>query len=336
MTVIANQVTNLLFTNIKSVDELSQAQLEAFIEQYPYFAPLHFLMAAKQDDGLATHTSVYNKALLHFPNAVTLNYLLQGGGDATIMVKETVTTEVSFESLFPHASKPQAIITETESENIEVVEEEVIPVADETVTEDVIIAQENIAVLEEEVSAVVEENIETDKTEIITPLPEAIVEENEEPLDEDDAPMENGPELVIPGLKIEAIDPKTAELTLTPVHMHTVDYFASLGIKFKEQDKPIEKFDRQLKSFTDWLKVIKKVPDTPSFKLGDMHAEKKVEEMAGLSLKNEKIITETMAEVWIKQGNKAKAIDVYEKLSLLDPTKSAYFATRIENLKKSN
>lgn len=320
MTVIANQVTNLLFTNIKSVDELSQAQLEAFIEQYPYFAPLHFLMAAKQNDGLATHTSVYNKALLHFPNAVVLNYLLQGGGDATVTVKETTAPKVNTESSV--ANEEEVIIEVTEPENITIVEEEVTPIVEEAME---ITETENVAVVEE---------VETKET--ITPEPEAIVDEDELPLDEDDAPLENGPELVIPGLKIEAIDPKTAELTLTPVHMHTVDYFAALGIKFKEQDKPVEKFDRQLKSFTDWLKVIKKVPDTPSFKLGDTHAEKKVEEMAGLSLKNEKIITETMAEVWIKQGNKAKAIDVYEKLSLLDPTKSAYFATRIENLKKSN
>jgi hypothetical protein len=40
-----------------------------------------------------------------------------------------------------------------------------------------------------------------------------------------------------------------------------------------------------------------------------------------------------MAEVWAKQGNADKAIRVYEKLSLLNPAKSPYFAGRIEQLK---
>ncbi len=328
MTVIANQVTNLLFTNIQSVDELSQAQLEAFIEQYPYFAPLHFLMAAKQNDTQAKHTSVYNKALLHFPNAIQLDYLLHGGGEAMFSVKHTVVTTEDIRSIIANAQETEKINAVTEHENITTVEEETViaekPVVIETTKEEKQVSIEETSVIEtpEKLATVVNEVAETEDE-----IDQPTLDENGE---------EDGPEIIIPGLKIEAIDPKTAELNLTPVHMHTVDYFASLGIKFKEQDKPIAKFDRQLKSFTDWLKVIKKVPDSPGLKLGDTHAEKKVEEMAGLSLKNEKIITETMAEVWIKQGNKAKAIDVYEKLSLLDPTKSAYFATRIENLKKSN
>jgi hypothetical protein len=41
-----------------------------------------------------------------------------------------------------------------------------------------------------------------------------------------------------------------------------------------------------------------------------------------------------MAEVWLKQGNKEKAADVYRKLSLRNPSKSAYFAAKIESLNK--
>jgi len=43
-----------------------------------------------------------------------------------------------------------------------------------------------------------------------------------------------------------------------------------------------------------------------------------------------------MAEVWIKQGNTAKAEEIYRKLSLLDPLKTAYFAAKIEDLKKTS
>ena len=65
-------------------------------------------------------------------------------------------------------------------------------------------------------------------------------------------------------------------------------------------------------------------------------AEKKVEQMAEHSIKEREIITVAMAEVWEKQGNKAKAIDIYSKLSLLEPSKSPYFAAKIEELKKTN
>ena len=41
-----------------------------------------------------------------------------------------------------------------------------------------------------------------------------------------------------------------------------------------------------------------------------------------------------MAEVLVKQGKIDKAVQVYIKLSFLDPDKSAYFAKKIEQLKE--
>jgi hypothetical protein len=45
------------------------------------------------------------------------------------------------------------------------------------------------------------------------------------------------------------------------------------------------------------------------------------------------ILTETMAEIFARQGKTGKAGELYQKLSLLNPAKSAYFAAKIENLK---
>lgn len=45
------------------------------------------------------------------------------------------------------------------------------------------------------------------------------------------------------------------------------------------------------------------------------------------------LVSETMAELFIKQGHPKKAIKVYEKLILIYPEKSTYFASRILNLK---
>jgi hypothetical protein len=49
---------------------------------------------------------------------------------------------------------------------------------------------------------------------------------------------------------------------------------------------------------------------------------------------NKDIISETLARLLAKQGYRDKAIQMYERLSLAFPEKSAYFAAEIEKLKK--
>jgi len=123
---------------------------------------------------------------------------------------------------------------------------------------------------------------------------------------------------------------ESKELLFEPYY--TVDYFASQGIQYKPEEAPTDKFGQQLKSFTDWLKVMKKLPLTEIGKSVDPKEERKVEQIAGQSLSSEEVVTEAMAEVWIKQGNLAKARELYQKLSLLEPSKSAYFASKINGL----
>lgn len=123
------------------------------------------------------------------------------------------------------------------------------------------------------------------------------------------------------------------ELTFEPYH--TVDYFASQGIKITADGQAQDKFGKQVKSFTDWLKTMKKLPLSEFGKTINASAEKGVENLAEHSVQDADVVTESMAEVWVKQGNIQKAAEVYQKLSLQNPSKSAYFAAKIQQLTSS-
>ena len=48
------------------------------------------------------------------------------------------------------------------------------------------------------------------------------------------------------------------------------------------------------------------------------------------------LVSEELAEIYLAQGLKCEAIEIYRKLSLLNSEKSIYFAEKIENIEKNN
>jgi len=121
--------------------------------------------------------------------------------------------------------------------------------------------------------------------------------------------------------------------------LHTSDYFASVGIKLSEEEKTAGNLGKQLKSFTDWLKTMKKVhaeqlKKTSSPAEVNLSAtESTIQKMAEKSNQENDVITEAMSDVLLQQGKADKAIEILEKLSLLNPGKSAYFAAKINQIK---
>ena len=182
------------------------------------------------------------------------------------------------------------------------------------------------------VSEVVEMNKEVEDVEVVNKVDEdeKVDEVGEVAKVAEVSKVIGGPNVEKVG-EAEKIEQKE-ELLFEP--LHTTDYFASQGIKLSEEVQTGDKLGKQLKSFTDWLKTMKKVgqgklpPTNPSIDLA-------VQNLAEKSNKEQEVLTESMAEVYIQQGKVEKANEIYKKLSLLNPAKSAYFAAKIELLKEN-
>ncbi len=74
-----------------------------------------------------------------------------------------------------------------------------------------------------------------------------------------------------------------------------------------------------------------KVSNNPS-ELEDAAIDKIIKQSAS---DNFKIVTETMAKIYLKQGNKDKALQIYRQLLADNPKKSVYFAARIKELEEN-
>ena len=116
---------------------------------------------------------------------------------------------------------------------------------------------------------------------------------------------------------------------------YTIDYFASQGIKLELDQNPKDELGQHLKKFTQWLKHMKKLgpEDATEVINRSNETEADIQRIADSSNTVREVVTEAMALVLEKQGKKDKAIELYTKLSFLNPDKSIYFANKIKTLK---
>ncbi|MEP7143421.1 MAG: hypothetical protein ABI707_11145 [Ferruginibacter sp.] len=141
------------------------------------------------------------------------------------------------------------------------------------------------------------------------------------------------PEIEPLNFKLNIDTTNTTEENITFEPLHTSDYFASIGVKLSGELNPSDKLGKQLKSFTEWLKTMKKIHNDQLSPLSGQ-ADMSIQKLAEESNKPDAVVTEAMADVLLLQGKAEKAIEVYKKLSLLNPSKSAYFAGKIDQLKE--
>lgn len=285
----------------KPLDETSVQELQKLTTEYPYFAPAQFLLLKKLDPGSEQYRDQFQKAILYYKNPPAFEYFIRDEHFEIALEEEKNAPE--------SVATPEII--ETPTEEVPVHEEETKREEPEIINEPEVVAEiDNVEPAKEEVS---EPLVEEPQNEIVTSQE---VSEPVAPADEKSTPVE-----------------EAAPLSFEPYH--TIDYFASQGIKLSASEATNDRFGKQLKSFTEWLRTMKRLPAGEAAKSKSPEADLKVINMAEHSVKNPEVVTEAMAEVWLKQGDSEKAAEVYRKLSLLNPSKRAYFAAKIDDLKKA-
>jgi hypothetical protein len=335
-------------------DLLTIEEIDKVIDRYPYFAVLHFIKAGKlMAEEHAEAGSSAAKAALYFSNPHWLQYQLHRqvkNEDLDETMAEIMTTHADpefYEELEEGDAVPEAgggqdkleeafddkrIYIEAARE-ILVETDEIVPAIEQTESEETIIdeivpAVENTwedETMPDEIVPAVEINWEET---LKTKIPE------EEDIDQQDEAI---PADELPALEMKSVEFSTDDVNdfLVPIEpLYTIDYFASVGIKLPVDEMPNDQLARKLKSFTEWLKSMKKLQPDKFDRQMDKDMENHIRTAAEHSNDSQEIFTEVLAEVYLKQGLEDKAVEVFKKLSLLEPTKSAYFAARIREIKE--
>jgi len=231
------------------------------------------------------------------------------------------------------------------------------------VNEEIDQRQEDIpGIVEEHTVVSEEETIEETRPTLIVETEETVVYET---IDEDALEIINETEETT--LAETAADKRDYDPLIFPIY--TKDYFLQQGERvseeipfeiseLKDNDAESEE-DKSLMvvmSFSEWLLHFKNSAEKQIEESKDQRALKtmwqkeklaaameeeneeipeNVFEMAVNSIsKEEGLVSDTLAEIYIKQGKYDKAIEMYRKLSLRNPQKNVYFARKIEEALK--
>ncbi len=330
-------------TGIKDLAKVDQATLNKLAASYPYFAPVQMLLSAKlKAENSSEFLKQAQKTSLYFTNPYWLHYLLQEKASKTILednspslmdyqLPNSSTMKLVSEEILPNLQEEMSIENQILPEEndfsnnisiptIELVKEmmrgidkqELPESAFKTTFEDEIDHHPNF----EEQGSIVSQ-LERYNEEAATDL--------------SNSKISNLLSSQLADFKKPVKEAEELEITREP--MHTIDYFASQGIKIDLSKIPQDKLTTHLRRFTDWLKFMKHDNPNPIDLGTNQDLEEAVEIIANTSNEQKEIVTETMADVLQKQGQLDKAIQLYIKLSFLNPEKSAYFASKIQHLK---
>jgi hypothetical protein len=340
---------------LSGTSEEKLLQLNDMVKKHPYFELPYIYRAALTQNPSDVHAA----AIMHTNHLQLKNLLSSFNSTAfaphpTAEVEHQSTEQIEFATNAEPVAIPDQEIIEASNQAEEVIE----PIESdrnynlEAVHQSI---EEEVEVNTQDAAAmVVQENIENALT-IEQAIPETQLVDSEQQITESTVPAEETLLTAVEPSIAEPIAPPTPELEdgkppafklappsppanitvnedeLIPIQAyHTIDYFAALGIKASHKIEGEDKVSNQIRTFTQWLRTLKSInPNKLSEK--DNY---KIQKQAAKSIEPVLVLTESMAEVLNQQGMQQEAITIYEKLSLQEPQKSAYFAAKINELKK--
>jgi hypothetical protein len=307
----------------QSLDDVSVDRLSSLTREYPYSSILHFLYSRKlRENHDPRYADSVARTALYFSNPHWLHHQLSPR-TSTEAVREM---EMNYALSHPaeHASLPDPAVQELPVA-VELAERpDDHAVESQGAAVDTMMHEQPARHWQEPVVRSIETGREIlphewhvlEEKQESMPIPET----NQETIQEQNTVEQGGHASPLP---LEGLVP------LEP--LYTIDYFASQGIQLSDEEKQ-DPLGRKLKSFTEWLKVMKKVHPEKTKAAMDEKTEVTIKEVAEHSNDRAEVLTEAMAEVYLKQGMKHKALEVYQKLSLLNPALSANFAAKIADL----
>ncbi|MEZ5015669.1 MAG: tetratricopeptide repeat protein [Flavipsychrobacter sp.] len=332
----------------QNISEADAESIDALIQAYPYFMPARYMDAAKKHKG-----SPYNEELMAQMQLYSGNWILYSdflnevvdGADVEMASQEALTSTTE-QTVVDNVPEP---ITE---ETTQTVEEAPVTEAVETKNEPTIISSEN--------------DNDTDDADDFNPV-NTDFNTGDKPYVRKEKRKDRKPIVE----ERMMTDNEDDEALILPIY--TDDYFLHQGVNvsnkipedFESAEGAIESESNEddeekalmvVMSFAEWLNFFKtkkqaeeeeeegqkalktmwqKEKLAAALEEEDEEIPENVFEMAVNSIsKEDGLISESLANIHIKQGRYDKAIDMYRKLSLRNPQKKAYFARKIEYLIK--
>lgn len=347
----------------QNINDADAESIRTMTETFPYFVPARYMQAAQQHKNEPFPQEMMSSMQLFSGNWLLYNEYLQEALGGEEVEFDTSTAEEKPKKK-DAAVAPEAGIEAEETEDIITEDIHVATEAEEEQQAEAVVAGGKDNTFTEGFAPVDTGFVRAKRaTAPPPPVEEAIPEEVQPPTAEEIVPPPPRERRTIKSILHEEQD----DNLIPPIY--TEDYFLHQGMHISNDlpediGNPDHKLNLQeqqkslmvVMSFSEWLMYYKKKKKQEEEQEQDqkdlrtmwqkeklaaaMEEENEeipenVFEMAVNSItKEENLVSESLAEVLVKQGRYDRAIDMYKKLSLRKPQKKAYFARKIEEILK--
>ena len=348
--------SNQEFIDKSNWEALSLFEMDELIEKYPYFSFIHLLKARKNRiEGIEEDAATFKKTTLYFNNIPWLMYQYNQMPVFSKPIEVLDVTKPSEENTYPaidilengyldeedrQEDEQEDLNGLSVNDDVELeIEPEIVEFKQEDISIDFLLNQEEKEANEENSLNITEiETIEAEIEESINPLetldqPDSAILLEATTILETEVEVDKQELILHHSLKESTKEDKVEDQQIPIEDVYIGDYFTTQGIHLDEVEHPeVKKINLTSNSFSDWLKLMQKIEISEEVEISEEKNSHQLNDIQESAIQEMDIQTETMADIYLKQGLKNKAIQIFEKLSLINPSKSAYFTSRINKI----